>query len=308
MQTINYKEEIRIKEECAVAIGKFDGIHAGHVLLLNQLLELKDKGYKSVVFTFDKSLSAFFSGKEEKLLLTDEEKEEFLKEMGIDYLIIYPVNEKSVSLSPEDFINKVLLDSLNARFVVAGPDLSYGDKGAGDFKLLEKIAGKDKCILVDKLIYEKEHREISSTYVREVVSAGNMKLACELLGRPYFASGKVMHGRKLGRAMSFPTVNLLPDNNKLLPPFGVYFSNVYVGSKCYPGVSNIGIKPTISDHEKLCIETHILDFDEDLYGENIRVDILEFRRGEIKFESIDALAKQLQSDVDAAREYFSKIR
>lgn len=308
MQTIYYDKSTKLKEKCVVAIGKFDGIHAGHLRILNELSRLKNKGLKSVVFTFEKSLTAFFSGKEDALIMTDKEKEEYLRDFGIDYLVIYPVNSDSILIKPEDFIYKVLLEALNAEFVVAGPDLSYGAGGKGDFALLEKIAGAEKCVKVEKILHEKSGREISSTFSREVICKGDIELASELLGRPYFVSGKVMHGRKLGRKMSFPTVNLLPDQNKLLPPFGVYFSYVNVGSRKYPGVSNVGKKPTISDHEKVCVETHILDFDDDLYGENIRVDFLGFRRSETKFESIDALAEQLKADVEAARTYFKNIQ
>lgn len=293
----------RIEEPCAVTIGKFDGIHKGHLKLLKRLLEEKENGRMTVVFTFDKSIASFFSGESVQNLQLDYEKEEFLSEFGIDYLAIYPVNDKSVKISPADFIKDILVDALNAKVIVAGPDLSYADKGAGDFELLEEMALEYGYtpVMIEKEVYCPDNIEISSTLVRSAVLSGDMKKVKELLGRPYSVSGKVCHGRKLGRAMSFPTVNLIMDSDKLLPPYGVYFSCVCVGTQKYYGVSNVGIKPTISDNEKPCVETHIFDFDDDLYGEYIKVELLEYMRAEMKFASIDDLKNQLASDVKSAK-------
>lgn len=307
MQIVNIDDNLIIEDMTAVAIGKFDGIHLGHQKLFGRLLEEKKNGLKTVVFTFDKSIAAFFSGKESPSILTEEEKQELLSEMGIDVLAVYPVNSESVKISPKDFIKKVLVDKLNAKVVVAGPDLSYADKGRGDFVLLESLSSVYgyNAVKIDKEIYKESGKEISSTYVREAISAGDMSLASNLLGRPYFVSGQVMHGRKLGRVMSFPTVNLIMDKEKLLPPYGVYLANVYVGSEKYAGVANVGIKPTISDNEKPCVETHIFDFDEELYGEYIRVEMLEFMRPEKKFNSIDELKNQLKVDIKNAKSKIS---
>ena len=303
MKKIYLDKDIKIADECAVAIGKFDGIHLGHIKLLRRLLDFKSRGLKTVVFTFEKSLSSFFTGIPESNLMSEEEKDEFLSELGIDICAVYPVNADSVAVPPDDFIDDYLVSALNAKVIVAGPDLSYGDKGLGDFNLLrEHSKGRYECIEIDKEIENSTGREISSTYVREVVALGDMELAGSLLGRPYSVYGKVEHGRKLGRVLQFPTVNLLPLSDKLLPPYGVYLANVVVGSELYKGVANVGIKPTISDHEAVCVETHILDFDDDLYGENIRVELLSFMRPEQKFESIDKLKEQLGKDIAAARE------
>ena len=303
MKIIRLEDDNKILEATAVAIGKFDGIHRGHIKLLERLKMEKENGLQTVVFSFDKSIASFFSGIDVPMLQTDGEKEEFLAEFGIDILAIYPVNEDSVKISPEEFIKKILYVKLNAKVIVAGPDLSYADKGMGNFELLDSLSEKYSytTVMIEKEIYEPLNAEISSTLVREAVVKGEMELSKELLGRNYSISGKVIHGRRLGRKMSFPTVNLIAEKNKLLPPFGVYTADVYVGSNKFCGVANVGIKPTVSDNDMPCVETHIFDFDEDLYGEYIKVELKRFLREEKKFGSIEELKQQLAKDVEMAK-------
>lgn len=295
-------ENFRIEEKTAVTIGKFDGIHSGHQKLLDQVLSCRAKGYRTAVFTFEKSLSEFFTGKG-SVLTTNQEKEEYLAEIGIDILVEFPVNDQTVSIEPEEFIRRILKAQMNAGIVIAGYDCSYGYRGRGDFSLLERMGNElsYQTVLVEKELYE--GREISSTYVRSEVEKGNMELVEQLLKRPYSIYGRVAHGRKLGRQLSMPTLNLLPDKNKLLPPFGVYMSHVKVGTQEYDGITNIGCKPTVTDQKIPVVETYLYDFDDDLYGENIEVSLLHYERPEKKFASVFELKEHLKKDWDAGEKY-----
>lgn len=295
-------EDFKIEERTAVAMGKFDGIHRGHRKLLNEILSWKSKGYLTAVFTFETPVSRFFS-ETPGVLTTNQEKEEYLADLGIDILVEYPVCEKTMAIEPEEFIGRILVGQMNAGIIAAGPDCSYGHRGRGDFALLQKLGD---VFSYQTVCVEKERcrdREISSTLVRTEVEKGNMEFVQELLGRPYSVFGKVMHGRQLGRQLSMPTLNVLPQEQKLLPPFGVYMSRVKVGTQEYDGITNIGRKPTISDQERITVETYLYDFDDDLYGENIEVSLLHFERPERKFASVEDLKEHLKKDLNAGEEY-----
>ncbi len=293
------------KRGTALTIGKFDGIHLGHRKLLETVKSYKDKGLATVVFTFDTPMAAFFSGHEVQVLTTNEERREYLAELGIDYLIEFPVNDETIGIEPEIFVKDILVKRLNARVIAAGNDCSFGKGGRGDIALLRSMQEKlgFETIEVEKISYEDEI--ISSTLVRSFVADGDMETAEKLLGHPYSVGGKVSHGRKLGSSeLSMPTVNIMPASDKLLPPFGVYFSNVMVGSSVYQGITNIGRKPTVSDNEAVGVETYIYNFDDDLYGEKLRVDLLHWRREEMKFPNLDALKKQMHEDMEKGKDYF----
>ena len=295
-----------VKKGTALAIGKFDGIHLGHQKLLDIVKSYKNKGLATVVFTFDIPMAAFFSGHEVQVLTTNEERREYLAELGIDYLIEFPVNDETINTEPEDFVKDILVRRLNAKIIAAGYDCSFGRGGRGNIELLRSMQKKYgfETVEVEKISYADEI--ISSTLVRGFVADGNMEMAEKLLGHPYSVGGKVSHGRKLGSAaLAMPTVNIMPASDKLLPPFGVYFSNVIVGSSIYHGITNIGRKPTISDHEAVGVETFIYDFDDDLYGEKLRVDLLHWHREEMKFPGIDALKIQMHKDMNMGKDYFS---
>jgi len=284
----------------AVAIGKFDGIHKGHRSLLKRLLLYKEKGLKTVVFSFEKSITAFLKGIGEDLIATEEEKYELLEQLGIDYLAIYPVNEESIRIEPEDFIEKVLVGQLKAKAIVAGEDCSFGRYGKGDGLLLENksVIYDYKFECVEKVLeeYEGNVREISSTYIREEILKGNMEHAAALLGRSYSVEGTVIKGKQIGRTIDMPTANINVPSKKLLPPNGVYLCRVFVKDKVYNGISNIGVRPTIKDNAEKNIETYIFDFNENIYGDRIRIELLQFLRKEQKFESLDKLKEQLVKD------------
>lgn len=312
MIVIENTTEFHIEEKTAAAIGKFDGFHRGHQKLLGQLRQQQEKGLKSVVFTFVPSPAAFFSREPIRELSTLEEKRRIFENAGVDYLVEYPFYQEIADMEPTTFIREVLVDRLHAKCVVAGEDVSYGKRGAGDYLLLREKAPDYgyEVILIDKVLYE--GKEVSSTYVREEVGKGNMELAAELLGTPYCVSGEIVHGRKLGRTIGMPTVNLVPPQDKLLPPKGVYYSYVYLRSrtgdmpydgKRFAAITNIGTKPTVDQRSVMGVETYLYDFDSDVYGEHMDVYLLQYKRSEMRFDGVEALRAQMKADIAAGRSY-----
>ncbi len=301
MNIISGTTEFHIEGKSAVAIGKFDGIHLGHKKLLARILDQKQDGLKSIVFTFDPSPEEFFTGRAVRQLFTRDEKRRAFEKMGIDVLIELPLNDVTAATDPEDFVRRILVGQLGADYIAAGTDVTFGDKGRGDQYLLKNLS---KEIGYELELIEKvwlDGAEISSTRVRNEVADGNMPMAERLLGEYYSVSGVVEHGRHIGHTIGVPTVNILPPDNKLLPPYGVYRSLVVIGGEEFKGMTNIGRKPTISEKEKVGAETYIYDFDRDVYGDLIEVKLLEFMRPEMKFDSLEALKKQVESDLESAR-------
>ena len=301
MLIISETTEFHIEGKNAVAIGKFDGIHLGHKKLLDIILQQKKDGLKSVVFTFDPPPEEFFTGSQIPQLFTRLEKRTAFEEMGIDVLIEFPLTAETAATPPEDFVRRILVKQIGADFIAAGTDVSFGDKGRGDRHLLRNLSKEIgyELNLIDKVRVDGE--EVSSTRVRNRVADGDMPMVKRLLGYNYSVSGTVQHGRHIGHTIGVPTVNIIPPSNKLLPPYGVYASRVYLEDKIYDGMTNIGRKPTISDKEKVGVETFIYDFSGDAYGKFTKVELLKFVRPEMKFGSIDELKEQIKSDLVNAR-------
>lgn len=302
MRIIEACTEFEIHEETAVAIGKFDGVHIGHQKLLQEILNKRKEGLFSCVFTFDPPPDAFFGKRQPVELTTREEKRRIFAKLGIDILIEFPLNKETAATTPEDFVKKILVEQMHTRFIAAGTDLSFGQGGRGNSVYLcamQEIYGY-KTKIIEKI--RKNGREISSTYVREAVDQGKMELVRELLGEPYPVYGEIVHGNKLGRSIGMPTINQLPPENKALPPFGVYFSEVEIEGNIYKGVTNIGKKPTVDGHYT-GVETFLYNFNQDVYGDMAQVRLYSFKRPERKFESIEALKAQMKADIEAGIHY-----
>lgn len=289
----------------AIAIGKFDGIHVGHQALLECIINMKKDGLQAVVFTFSPSPEEFFKGCILPAIDTIEEKYSNFETMGVDVLVEYPLTKESAAISPRDFMQKILLEKLHAGYVVSGTDLSFGNKGLGNSKMLSEFARANgfQYEMIDKICIN--NMEVSSTAVRTAIAEGRMEDAAKMLGREYKISGEVVHGRALGRTMKMPTINVIPAKQKLLPPSGVYATITVLGDREILGVTNIGYKPTVSNEMKLGVETHLFDFDEDVYGKHVTVKILHFIRPEMQFSGIDSLAKQIEADCKNAAAYFA---
>lgn len=298
MLVIEKTTEFDLKGRSAVAVGKFDGVHLGHQKLLNKIIEQKKNGCLAAVFTFGTSAASFFGG-EEKELTTAKEKRAVFEKMGIDVLIEFPLNERTAATEPVDFILRYLAGQMHAVYICAGTDVSFGKEGKGDDKLLRRYAGKCgyQVEMLDKIRAGGE--EVSSTRIREFVKGGEMERAAAMLGSAYYLEGTVEHGRRLGRTIGMPTANVIPPPEKLLPPNGVYYSRVHCMGKEYRSITNIGCKPTVSDENVMGAESYLYDFTGDIYGQDIKVELLSFRRPEMKFESVEALKKQMRADIEA---------
>ena len=302
MRIIENTTEFHLENKSAVALGKFDGIHLGHRRLLERVLEQKSQGLWTVVFTFDTSAASFFGG-ETKELSTREEKRAVFSRLGIDVLIEFPLNRGTAATEPAEFVARYLAEQMRTAYLCAGPDISFGKGGAGDYKLLSEYSGTCgyQVELIDKVRVDGE--EVSSTRVRQAVREGDMEKVSVMLGAPYCVSGKVVHGRQLGRKLGMPTANILPDVRKLLPPNGVYYSRARLGDAVYRGISNVGCKPTVSDEKIMGVETYLYDFSGEVYDRDMTVELLAFRRAERTFESVEALRRQIEADVEAGRSF-----
>lgn len=289
----------------AVTLGKFDGLHLGHQYLMDQVISLKSKGLTAVMFTFLYHPYNLFSKKEFELIYTEEEKYHKLLQTNMDVLISYPFTKETKNLEPEDFIREILVDRLDAKIIVVGEDFRFGYNRKGDIQFLrafEEIYGYKVISCVKKSWKDKI---ISSSVIRQELKKGNMESVNAMLGEPYSVMGKVMHGRKIGRTLGMPTTNLMPPSNKLLPPSGVYASKILVNGSYHTGVTNIGYKPTVGKEEQRGVETFIFDFDQDLYGKDIKVELYSYHRPEQKFHTMEELKQTMHADIEYARKYFS---
>lgn len=298
--------DFQLNRDTAVAMGKFDGLHVGHRELLGRIIGQRDRGLAPCVFTFDPSPAVFFGASDGKELMTREEKRRAFCKMGVELLVEFPLTRESAAMSPNLFIEEMLVKRLRCRYVAAGEDVSFGSGGAGDAALLRRMGDRYgyEAQTIEKV--RLHGREVSSTYVRSCVESGHMEEAAELLGGPYTVGGNVCHGAGLGHTLDMPTVNLQPARAKLLPPFGVYFSRVLHRGKGYAAISNVGCKPTVTDAGCAGVETYLYDFDRDIYGQEIQVQLLAFHRPERRFDSVDALKRQLQTDMEAGRRYWNQ--
>ena len=307
MKYITKTLDFKIEEPTAVTLGKFDGLHRGHELLMRTVLGCRrEHQVAAVAFTFDMPPRSRVEEIVAKVLTTNDEKQYIFEKQGIDYLIECPFTTEVMSMEPKDFIEWIST-SLNMKYVVVGDDFRFGHKRAGDYHTLQEFEEEYgyKTIVLDKL--KDSNRDISSTYVREKIADGNIRKANELLGYHYFIKSEILHGKKLGRRIGMPTINMILPENKLLPPNGVYLTEVLVDGKTHMGLTNVGCKPTVSDEQIIGVETYIDDFNQDLYGEKIVVSFLEFIRPEMKFDSIEDLKHQMQSDIQVARKCYRNI-
>ena len=285
----------------ALTIGKFDGIHRGHRRLLQEIMQKKD--LIPCVLTFDPLPEVFFGTNTGGVLTTREEKRRLFEEMGVELLVELPFDRETASMEPERFVREILCERLRAGFVAAGPDLSFGDRGLGNYALLREMAASCGFAAqeIDKVEYGGE--PISSSLIRSFIQKGEMEKARECLGAPYRIWGPVLHGNAIGRTIGIPTANQVPAPDKLLPPNGVYYSRVLLDGKEYPAMTNVGRRPTVSGQKSITVETHLYDFEGDLYGREMVTSLLTFRRPEKKFSGLSELKETMEADVKAGREY-----
>lgn len=304
MEYIKYIKSFYSKQNTALTLGKFDGVHRGHRKLISRIHEIaREKDWNTAVFTFDVAPQVFMGARPQKMLMTNKERAEIMRELNVDTLVECPFTDELRSMEAEDFVREIIVGHLHAKAVVVGTDFHFGKNRGGSPEFLESVSGKYGF---DTFVIEKEKdgdRDISSTYIREELAKGNIRKVGELLGYPYFITGLILHGRRLGRTLGFPTINQIPEPQKMLPPNGVYFSRTLVGGRMYQGITNIGTKPTVNG-DALGVETYLFDCSLDLYDQNARVELLEYRRPEVRFSSVSELKAQVDRDIEAADLYF----
>ncbi len=282
---------------CAVTMGKFDGIHRGHQKLVEKIKERKALGEQAVLFAIDASSN---------MILTSQERASLLERMGVDVLVECRLDDRIRHMKAENFIKEILMGDLGASYVVVGEDNRFGFERKGTPELLKEF-GRKYGFSVDILPKEMDgKRKISSTFIREELKKGNMEKISSLMGMDYFVEGDVVHGRGMGHKVLLPTTNLVPPKSKILPPNGVYVTTSYFDGRTYGGITNIGCKPTVGE-SFIGVETYLFDCDEDLYGKKCRVDFKKFLRPEKKFPSLEALKARLLADAENGRAYFQKI-
>ncbi len=301
-----YRDLNQITEQftnACVTIGNFDGVHLGHQLLFGEVVQRAYRcGGTSVAVTFDPHPLQILRPDGIKLISTCDQKTELIEFAGIDVLVIIPFSLKFAAISADSFVDDILLKTIGVKQLVVGHDYAFGKRRVGDIDFLQEQGQKKGfSVTVIDAHYEQEML-VSSTKVRELVADGRMADARKLLGRYYQIRGEVQLGRQRGgKEVGFPTANLNMDEDDLIPKMGVYVCQVICDGKCYGGVLNIGTNPTF-DEKRLVAETHIFDFDQDIYGKPIKVNLLRFVRSEQKFSSIEELSKQIAKDVVCAKE------
>lgn len=291
----NYHEPITFNEPISMAIGYFDGLHLGHLSLANKVKEYASSHHTaSALMTFSPNpLITLEKIKEEHYLTSYHDRAEILENIGIDYLIIVSFTKEVSQLSPEDFFHS-FIDPLPLKCLVCGFDYHFGIKGMGDGETLKDLS-KDKfpVYIQEEVTYKGE--KISSTRIQNSLKEGNIELVNELLGRPYAIQGEVIRGRQNGRTIGFPTANI-QYGQYAIPCNGVYAVKIMVKDKMYIGMCNIGYNPTFGSLDHPSMEVNIFDFDEDIYGENVKVYFYSFIRKEVKFTSPEHLMNQLKQD------------
>lgn len=306
MEIIYLKEDMQLHmtDSIVAAIGFFDGLHVGHMALVEEVKRVADtKHYHKALITFDHyPLYVLGKLKEEKCLTSIDDRYEILKKRGFDYLFVIEFTPKVAALSPQEFIQKYLIEC-GIKHVVCGFDFRFGAKNQGDAKTLQESFGFNVSV-IDEVIYKGE--KISSTRIRQHLENGQMKDLNELLGRQYCVHGQVVHGRHIGHEIGFPTANI-DYGSYFLPCGGVYAVKVIINQNTYMGMCNIGYNPTFQPLDKASLEVHILDFNHDIYGKEIYVEFYDLIRKEKPFHSKEELIQQLYKDREYVREYFSQI-
>lgn len=297
------------KEKTACALGLFDGVHRGHQLIIKEAVKIsRQTGGKSAVFCFktDTVTSKGHDGRVE-MLISDDEKHEKMRQLGIDY-IYSPNFEKFKSMPPEIFVTDILKKRLNCSHAVCGKDFTFGRGAVGKAEDLVRIGERHGITvhIIDPLKYGEEI--ISSTEIRHSIRCGNIAKANEMLGYRFGFELEVEHGFQIGRTWDFPTINQKIPRGRVLPKFGVYCSKVNIDGNWYSGVTNIGIKPTVKENITTPLaETFIIDYEGDLYGKILKLELYEFIRPEKKFDSFEELKAEIKRNTEQTKCFFDKL-
>ncbi len=291
-----------------IALGFFDGVHRGHAQLINLAMRRAEEiGAEPAVLSFDTSPMAVVTGKPVPLIGNTKTREDMVRRLfSIETVIIYHFDKAIMTMPWSDFIDS-LVGKFSAVHFIIGHDFHCGYKGEGNpQRIYDYCAEKGiGCDIVPE--FRIDDIVVSSTYIRTLIAEGNIIRANEFLGHPYCVSGEVLGGRRVGRKLGTPTINLKFDADMALPARGVYATKVVLGDKELPAVTNVGVRPTFGDNSELTVESYILDFDGDLYGQFVRVDFYDFIRPERRFDNPAELSEQICSDAETARRILTEV-
>ncbi len=291
-------------EKTVIALGFFDGVHIGHGALLRRTLErARELGAEPAAFTFDRSPREFVTGVPVPLLTDVRERCALIREeYGIGRVIVAQFDRAMMTMGWRDFLEDLLVGKHHAVHLVAGHDYRFGHRNEGTPELLRAWCAEHGlgCDVIPKV--ELDGTTVSSTYIRSLVERGELERAAAFLGRPYALSGRVAHGRGLGTSALVPTVNLALEGTRVLPPRGVYASRTRLPDGLrLPSVTNVGVRPTVGADDAVSVETHLIGYGGDLYGAEVRVELLRFLRAERQFASVEELHRQIERDIEQAK-------
>lgn len=289
----------------SAAIGNFDGVHTGHRAIIRMLKEHSDST-KSCVITFDPHPQKVIANRDIPLIVPLPERIRLLEEQGIDYLACLQFTRQLSLLSARDFVKEILVRFLNIRNLVVGPDFTFGHKRGGNLGLLEEMGNEYNFRTITAQHATVDGEIVSSSRIREFLQTGDVAGASRFLGYRYYIKGKVVEGEKRGRQIGYPTVNLDTEWESY-PKTGVYATFAQIGGRGYRSITNIGYRPTFGD-DRLLIESHIFDFSENIYGNNVKLEFVERVRGEQKFKNADLLVRQIRKDVQQVDRILSSAR
>lgn len=295
-------------KQAVIALGFFDGVHKGHAQLIDMAKKrAKEKNVEPAVLSFDVSPESIVAGHNVPLIGTVETREYIIRHYyNVDNVIIYHFDKTFMSTPWKEFINTLVSEN-NAVHLVIGHDFHCGYMGKGNPQKIEAYCKEIGigCDIIPK--FTMEHITVSSTYIRSLLEEGNMERAEKFLGHPYIFSGTVTDGHKVGRKMGNPTINLKFDDKLLLPPKGVYATRAILSNgEVKTAITNIGVRPTFSNEEKLSVETYIFDYEGNLYGQFVVVEFYKYLRSEKRFDSSELLRKQIETDIIKTKEFFEK--
>ena len=297
--------EDQLPKKTVLCLGNFDGVHIGHQKLISKTVSIKNDLSESCndvcsgVLFFKTSPRELITKTTVPLIINPIEKLKLFKGLGLDYAIILEF-EDVMHMTPANFVSKVLKEELGCIHAVCGYNFKFGKKASGDAHDLLRLMDESTTV-IDKVSID--GIDVSSSNIREFIANGNVTLVNLLLGRNYSISGTVIHGKKLGRTIGIPTINMQIDKGYAVLKNGIYVSQIKIDGTLYRSVSNIGIRPSVKDNDLINCETHIIGFDGDLYGRNLSVEFLKFVRDERKFDSINKLKEQIIKDIITAKEY-----
>ena len=306
MKTFEHIEQCKNLKNPVLTLGMFDGIHIGHQAIIRQLNEIaKKENGESVLLTFEPHPRVVLGkGADDlQLLTTLDEKKELLEKSGLNNLILHPFTKEFAALSAEDFVKELLVHQIGIHTIIIGYDHHFGKNRQGNFEQLNELSKKFgfNCIKIEEI--KSENLNISSTQIRKAILNGNIKKANLGLGRNYSLTGKVIHGDKLGRRLGFPTANLETQAYKLIPGNGVYVVKVFLENEIFKGLLSIGTRPTVTNSNEKRVEVYLMDFDREIYGENLKLEVLHKIRDDMKFQSVEDLVQQMNLDKNFAQDY-----